>query len=432
MTDLRVRRSAFQSIVVLRLGVGPGTRTSWNRRTILPTLSSDQPIREFARRLGLSLDDWFYNDSAPVELERSEGAWRPTMNRLSFRPDPLNVPSVRDSADAFLRHVQPLERACATRRKYATLRLSVLTWAVWKGILGELLPMSDDMLRAFVWDSLAFEVTFHVLRHSVDAIKAWHHRLGLPAPADRAGDYRRLTHSLAHLHGMPRTIKFPIHARAVRRLLLLPVPAHSRCSGPSGGCKHCIDFLHRWRDCLAGATGTVTCSRCSEVAGLQSCDLWLDFDARAGYSRWKGGAAINIKVRKNDQFRHGHQPRVGVSADSRLDLVRQLRAFIRAVGNGPRLGCTKSSDPQSRCPVCPPLFPRSVRRNSTFGFSRQPSSEDASAMIVRGLGHVGYNTSLFSGISARKGGLSTAIESGVPEHILWMQSGHAQDVAARR
>ncbi len=53
-------------------------------------------------------------------------------------------------------------------------------------------------------------------------------------------------------------------------------------------------------------------------------------------------------------------------------------------------------------------------------------------MVVRSLGHVGYNTTLFSGISARRGGLSTAIEAGVPEAILWMQSGHAQDVAARR
>jgi hypothetical protein len=53
-------------------------------------------------------------------------------------------------------------------------------------------------------------------------------------------------------------------------------------------------------------------------------------------------------------------------------------------------------------------------------------------MVVRALGLVGYNTDLFFGISARRGGLSTAIEAGVPEAILWMQSGHAQDVAARR
>jgi hypothetical protein len=53
-------------------------------------------------------------------------------------------------------------------------------------------------------------------------------------------------------------------------------------------------------------------------------------------------------------------------------------------------------------------------------------------MVVRSLGHVGYNTDVFSGMSARRGGLSTAIKAGVPEAILWMQSGHAQDVAARR
>ena len=40
-------------------------------------------------------------------------------------------------------------------------------------------------------------------------------------------------------------------------------------------------------------------------------------------------------------------------------------------------------------------------------------------------------TSAFSGVCARRGGLSTAIEAGVPEAILWMQSGHAQDKAAR-
>ena len=67
-----------------------------------------------------------------------------------------------------------------------------------------------------------------------------------------------------------------------------------------------------------------------------------------------------------------------------------------------------------------------------FDLSRQPTSEEVSAMIVRGLDHLGSDTSLFSGISARRGGLSTAIEKGVPEHVPWMQSGHAQDPAARR
>ncbi len=53
-------------------------------------------------------------------------------------------------------------------------------------------------------------------------------------------------------------------------------------------------------------------------------------------------------------------------------------------------------------------------------------------MVVRALGRIGFNTALSSGISARRGGLSTAMEAGVPEAILWTQSGHAQDAAAGR
>ena len=45
----------------------------------------------------------------------------------------------------------------------------------------------------------------------------------------------------------------------------------------------------------------------------------------------------------------------------------------------------------------------------------------------------GLDTPCLPGVSAREGSLSTAtwIEAGVPEHILWMQSGLAQTKAAR-
>ena len=45
---------------------------------------------------------------------------------------------------------------------------------------------------------------------------------------------------------------------------------------------------------------------------------------------------------------------------------------------------------------------------------------------MRGLEATGVGTTSFSGASARKGGLATAIEAGVPEVSLWMQSGHSQ------
>ena len=434
------RQAAFRSTVVYNLGAEAGVDLRWNPRTQIPTLASFQPVRRLAARLGLSLDAWLFEDGATGALEACQGRWRPAVAALAFDIQHGGVPSVAASAGAFERHILPLERAQGTRWKYGIHRLSILTWAIWKGQLAHLLPMSPDLLRAYLWDSLAFEASHSVLKHAIDAVKAWHRRLGSAPPLDGPGDYTRLTNSLARFQPVPRVLKFPIHAEAVRRLLLLSVPAHPACAGvrpprPQGKwarCPICWAFLHRWVDCLAGALLTLICSRCKEGGLLQTCDIWWRYDELAGYLQFTGGAAFDVKVRKNDQFRFGHQARVGVARDPRLDILAQLREIIRLLDSGPRPGCTKNAERGVPCAVCPPLFPRRIKRGQEFDFSRPASSGEMSAMISRGLGHVGFDTSLFSGISARRGGLSTAIERGVPEHILWMQSGHAQDVAARR
>jgi hypothetical protein len=433
------RVAAYKSTVVFELGAGAGNAPRWRPRCTIPTLLSLQPFRDFASRRGLDIAAWLYSDGAECPLEACAGRWRPAVQALAFDARNPGVPSVGDSVAAFNLHVRPLERAKRTRSKYETHRASVLTWAVWKNVLPGLLPMSEDLLRAYIWDCLAFEASLPVLSHCIAAIKAWHQRLALRSPVDGPGDYRRLTRSLARFQGVPRRLIFPIHADAVRRLLLLPVPPHPSCNGarPASGrssarCPTCWAFLLRWVDCLAGALTTVTCCRCEEGAMLQVCDVWLNYDWLAGYLQFVGGAAYNVKVRKNDSFRQGHQPRCGRPKDPRLDVTAQLLEMMRQLGSAPRAGCTKRAEPGSPCPVCPPLFPRRINGGCDFDLTRQPSSEDMSAMIVSGLGHVGFDTSLFSGISARRGGLSTAIEAGVPECVLWMQSGHAQDVAARR
>ena len=427
-------------MVVYRLAAGPGADVAWNTRTTVPTLASFLPISRLAARRGWDIAAWLYQDRAVGPLEASAGRWRAAIQPLAFPARFNGVPSVADSAAAFNLHVRPLERAEKTRFKYQTHRLSVLTWAVWKDVLPLLLPMSDDFLRAYIWDCLAFGASLPVLKHAIDAIKAWHSRLGMRCPASGHGDYRRLTTSLSRFQGQPQRIKFPIHASVVRRLLLLPVPVHPPCGGvkpPFGRgahsrCPVCWTFLHQWFDCLAGAILTMICGRCKEGGMLQVCDVWRRFDERAGYAELAGGSAFNIKIRKNDPFRRGHQPRIGVAADPQLDALAQLDAALDLLGLAQRPGCSKAREPGSPCPVCPPLFPRRINRGQDFDLSRCATSEEMSAMIVRGLGHVGLDTSLFSGISARKGGLSTAIEAGVPEAILWMQSGHAQDLAARR
>jgi hypothetical protein len=52
-------------------------------------------------------------------------------------------------------------------------------------------------------------------------------------------------------------------------------------------------------------------------------------------------------------------------------------------------------------------------------------------MVTSALRSIGVNSSSFSGASCRMGGLTVASEAGVPESILYMQSGHAQPTAAR-
>ena len=251
------RALAFRSTVVYNLG-SAGAAPAWNCWTLIPTLASFGTVRSFARRLGLSVEAWLYNDGAAGDLERCQGSWRPAVAALAADHRRAGgVPSVADSVAAFNLHVRPLERAQRTRSKYVTHSLSILTWGIWKGCFARLLPMSDDMVRAYVWDCLAFEASHSVLKHALDAIKAWHQRLGVRVPLDGHGDYRRITHSLGRFQPTPQIIKFPIHAEAVKRLLTLQLPAHPKCAGvrpptPRGRwtrCPICWLFLLCWFDC---------------------------------------------------------------------------------------------------------------------------------------------------------------------------------------
>ena len=41
---------------------------------------------------------------------------------------------------------------------------------------------------------------------------------------------------------------------------------------------------------------------------LQSCDLWLNYDGKAGWRQFRGGAAVNVKVRKTTTSDRGTSP----------------------------------------------------------------------------------------------------------------------------
>ena len=143
--------------------------------------------------------------------------------------------------------------------------------------------------------------------------------------------------------------------------------------------------------------------------------------------------ALHIRKRKNDQLRKGHHPRVGRSHDPDLDIVQQIRAYMRIGGLEVHAACSKGRLPAAICPVCPPLFPKTRRLGSDTVLSTLPCSRQLIGDCIQGaLRSIGVDASHFSGISARKGGLSTAIEAGVAATVLFMQSGHGQDEAAKR
>ena len=127
--------------------------------------------------------------------------------------------------------------------------------------------------------------------------------------------------------------------------------------------------------------------------------------------------------------------RFGKSTDPELDINHQLGLFLDMTGTRPSTNCQGVALQGRKCLTCPPLFPKLKRgANGTWALhpSLEPSPTLITSMVVTALCMIGVDTTSFSGVCCRMGGLTVATEAGVPENIMWMQSRHAQDKAARR
>ncbi len=130
--------------MVFNLGAGAADDVRWNTRTTVPTLASFVPLRALAARPGWDIEAWFFNDAARTALEAAERRWRLAIAALALAPGVVS--SIDASVSMFNTEVRPGERAFNTRHKYLVQRMGVLMWAVWKGCLPQLLPMSNDLL----------------------------------------------------------------------------------------------------------------------------------------------------------------------------------------------------------------------------------------------------------------------------------------------
>jgi hypothetical protein len=402
----------LRSKVVLRLGSSSSTPLLWSRSR-LPTLADVEPIHNAIREAGLNPHMLLLDESPSTPFENGDGNWSGLAAELG---PPVHKSCESQRADAFRRFIKPsLDGARSTRHKHWLYWRGILTWGIARHCLDRLLPMPVQTFESLIWDLLSLDSSYSSTKAYIDCIQARHRRFKLTSPVTSDYTYNRLARGLQRFQGRQRKFVYPVHKTMVASLL-----------------RHPTTSWVVWRNCLAAALTTLCCLRPSEGAALQSCDVFFDFDVASNRPGYEGTAAINIVSRKNDQIRRGHQPRLGKSQSCMHDLVHQLHLFMVTAGTEPRHGCSKLAAPQARCPLCPPLFPHLMRLDGNLRFStRRPSPSTFSSWIVAALGSIGVNTSAFAGVSARRGGLSTAIEAGVPEVILWMQSGHAQSPAAR-
>ena len=407
-------RTDFRGSVILALGPVLAPSAHWSK-SVIPTLKDTEDI--LGPLVRTHCPNWQVAltvnvDSSP--LDTAHGHYEPVMADLA-RDTPTTVASM---SRAFTTLIAPLGNAKNTRRKACRNWRTVLTWAAGRRTLGQILPMSLEVLYALIWDCTAMGASRSVLKAVVDAIIARHRDARLDSPVTGHMGYNRLTRCLGRLLGSQHPHKMAITRDMVATLLRYKP-------------KNLVEFRNKLLVC----TLTVGCMRPAEGAAATSCCLVFDSDFLKGLTRFKDCSTLLTKLRKQDQERKGHWMRFGKALDPELDINYQLGLFMDAAGTRPRPHCEGSALKGKRCLICPPLFPKLAKAASgawTVHASPEPTPALISSMVDAALRLIGVDPVAFSGVSCRMGGLTVATEAGVPEPIMWMQSGHAQDRAARR
>jgi hypothetical protein len=160
--------------------------------------------------------------------------------------------------------------------------------------------------------------------------------------------------------------------------------------------------------------GTVTCMRVSKVAQLQLCDALWRFDA-AFHIKYAESLACRIYKRKQDTARKGLYPLTGSVVFTRL-LDYTERAGLQVDE-----ACTKGRSPCARCRSCMPLFPKIANGVVT---PTPVSRQQVTNAVLERLSLIGVDTTHYSGISMRWGGISAGLAARVPEPILFEDRHH--------
>ena len=252
----------FRALVRVHLGAGFGDRARWGLGP-LPLLTNLTTLARSPAFARVSLLAPLLEDvSAPTVFERAEGRWEEALV-LVRSGGPC---AVGDLTAAFDKHIWPSRNQPSTRSKNWRAWSSVVTWAIARDVVDQLLPMDVATLKALMWDFMCAGSSHSMLSALMAAVQSRHRYYGTLPPILGRGEYRAWSRCLACVMGRPLSLKLPIH-KSVVAFLLGWRPAS----------------LADNRDRLLTSLATIACLRISEVAALQVCDLWFYFFLQLQY-----------------------------------------------------------------------------------------------------------------------------------------------------
>ena len=338
--------------------------------------------------------------SAPTPVERGDGHM-PAV-RAKERTGHLNSTAVL--AAIFDESTGPCSLAQGTREGYWAHWKGVITWAIAHEEVAAILPMSQTTLKALTQELMMIGCATGTIRNFWSAIEDRHRRYGYNLPLGMQGDFTRMSKAVAAVQGQPSRLIFPVGTHHVRALLELAGLSDTQT-----------------RDVMICVLGTTACMRVGEVAQAQICDLLWGHDS-AWHPQYNDTLAVRIYKRKQDQARKGLYPRVGAAVAARLRSYTE-RMELEVSGD-----CSKKRNPGARCRSCRPVFPHTTAGAPA---SKPVSRQQVTRAVTNSLAMLGVDTTHYSGLSMRRGGISAALVARVPEPILFLQSGHGSNNSAR-
>jgi hypothetical protein len=187
---------------------------------------------------------------------------------------------------------------------------------------------------------------------------------------------------------------------------------------------------HRAR--LLTLVATLACMLVNEVARLQVCDLWFDYLASCWVPCFEGTCSVHIDRRKNGHYPFGVEralPRTRPLEGPRARHCSAAADLVAGSRAGSSWGLRQADPARGALRSMPSVVPvYEVRAGCITVVTGRPCSrQQASDWIRWAVAQAGRDSTRFSD----KGCISAAIEAGVDEAILYLQSGHGQALPAR-